>query len=197
MTQVRLRILGECIIEIGDSTLEPSATHVFALALYLSIERGKVVSRSLLADLFFPNTAVNSATHNLRQLLYRLRHKGAPLECTATGVMLPERCVIGTPENALNQTYAEALDAPAHRGLLPGYQPPTGPLSTWLEFYRDTLTHKLQSRLSNHLHRARQGADWAAVERFARSLSAFDGLTGTSKDSVVVVVQREEPALFA
>jgi len=60
VTQVRLRILGECIIEIGDSTLEPSATHLFALTLYLAIERGKLVSRSLLAGLLFPGAAFPS-----------------------------------------------------------------------------------------------------------------------------------------
>ena len=52
MSQIRLRILGESVIQVGETIVEPSATHVFALLLYLGIERGKLVSRShaLLVD---------------------------------------------------------------------------------------------------------------------------------------------------
>src|SRR5215218_5718549 len=161
---VKLRILGESVIEIGDTFLEPSAPHVFALTLYLAVERGKLIPRSLLANLLFPETSAVAAAHNLRQLVYRIRRKGVPLEPTTAAIRLPSDCVSGAPEGAISQSYSDALNDHVRRVLLPGYLPPTQPLSSWLESYRDELTHKLKTRLVRDLQRARQGADWAAVE---------------------------------
>ena len=180
MTRVGLRILGECIIEIGASRLEPSASHAFALALYLSIERGKLVPRTLLTSLLFPDIAASVAAHNLRQLVYRLRQKGAPLQCTSAAIALPQDCVSGAPECALARTYSEALSEPTSYVLLPGYAPPTRDLSLWLESYRDNLIHKFQARLTTDLRRARQGADWDAVDHFARGLLGIDPLNETA-----------------
>ena len=169
MTRLNLRILGESIIEVDASIIEPSATHIFALALYLAIERGKLVPRPVLADLLFPDSSTSAAAHNLRQLVYRLRQKGAPLECTPGALLLHAERVAGTPETVLSQSYEDALRNSPRVLLLPGYEPPTAPFSAWLESYRDELTHKIQGRLARDLYRARQGADWAAVEKFARS----------------------------
>ena len=176
MTRVNLRILGESIIEIGNSIIEPSATHVFALALYLAIERGKLVPRSVLADLLFPDSSAGTSAHNLRQLVYRLRQKGAPLECSSAAIILHADRVSGLPESMLSETYAEALRNSRPVLLLPGYEPLTTSFSAWLEAYRDELTHKIQSRLAKDLQRARQGADWLAVEKFARSMLDIDPL---------------------
>jgi DNA-binding SARP family transcriptional activator len=176
VTRMHLRILGESIIEVGSSTVEPSATHVFALALYMAIERGKLVPRSVVADHLFPDSSASSGAHNLRQLVYRLRQRGAPLECTPAAMILHADRVSGEPESVLSQSYAEALRNTRPLLLLPGYEPPTKPLSTWLENYRDELTHKLQGRLSKDLQRARQGADWLAVEKFARLMLDIDPL---------------------
>ena len=78
MSQIRLRILGESVIEVGETIVEPSATHVFALLLYLAVERGKLVTRSQLASMLFPEGSAANVGHNLRQLLYRLRRCGSP-----------------------------------------------------------------------------------------------------------------------
>lgn len=179
MAQVKLRILGECIIEIGGARLETSATHVFALALYLSIERGKQIPRTFLTSLLFPDVAPTVAAHNLRQLVYRLRQKGAPLQCTSAAISLPEDRVSGVPESVISEN-SEALTDPTWCLLLPGYEPPTKGFSTWLESYRDNLVHQLQTRLSSDLHRARQGADWSAVNRIARGLLGVDPLNETA-----------------
>jgi DNA-binding SARP family transcriptional activator len=177
---IKLRILGECIIEIGAAGLEPSAPHVFALALYLSIERGKLIPRTVLTNLLFPETALPVAAHNLRQLVYRLRQRGAPLECSPAAVRVPEDSVFGHPDSVLSRSYSEALNDSTSCLLLPGYEPPTKELSTWLEDYRDDLIHKLQTRLSKDLLRARQGADWSAVNRIARGLLGLDPLNETA-----------------
>ena len=124
MAQVRLRVLGESVIEIGGFTLEPSATHLFALALYLAVERGRLISRRTLAATLFPDAAPRAATHNLRQLIYRLRRHGAPIESTQAAVRLPADCVTVSPESTLEQTYDDALRDELAGVLLPGYAQP-------------------------------------------------------------------------
>jgi DNA-binding SARP family transcriptional activator len=181
VSQIRLRILGECVIEVGENIVEPSATHVFALLLYLAIERGKLVTRSQLASMLFPDASVANAGHNLRQLLYRLRRLGVPLEATGAAVRLPAQNIVVAPESVLTPNVREAAGNDS-RGftLLPGYTPPTDPLSRWLEAYRDEISSKLLRFLARDLSRAREGADWPAVEHFARSLLELDPLNETA-----------------
>jgi DNA-binding SARP family transcriptional activator len=175
--QVRLRVLGESIIELEGASLQPSATHLFALALYLGIERGKHVSRAALTSLLFPDNDSAAAAHNLRQLLYRLRRLGAPIEATQASVRLPSEHVSGAPEAALNRTYGESVDMLIRgHALLPGYEPPTPQLSRWLEQYRDEISSKLTRRLDRDLHKARQSADWRTVEALSRAILELDSL---------------------
>ncbi|HEX7981837.1 MAG TPA: AAA family ATPase, partial [Gemmatimonadaceae bacterium] len=181
MSQIRLRILGESVIEVGETAVEPSATHVFALLLYLGIERGKLISRSQLASMLFPEGSAAKAGHNLRQLLYRLRRIGVPLEASAAAVRLPAESVVEAPESVFTRGPGEASRSePTSFALLPGYAPQTEPLSRWLEAYRDEISSKLLRRLSRDLARAREGADWSAVERFARALLELDPLNETA-----------------
>ena len=181
MSQVRLRILGESVIHIGDVTLEPSATHLFALMLFLGVERGKSIQRSTLSDLLDSEDEPCVSSHNLRQLLYRLRRAGAPLDCTASAVRLPADRVSECPEAFLCHSYAESCRLlPSSPILLPGYRPPTSRLSNWLERYRGELAHKLRRKLAIDLHRARQSADWIGVEHLARTLLELDQLNETA-----------------
>jgi DNA-binding SARP family transcriptional activator len=190
VTRINLRILGESIIEVGTSIIEPSAPHVFALALYLAIERGKLVPRSVIADLLFPDSSTSAAAHNLRQLLYRLRQKGAPLDCTPATILLPADRVAGAPESALTQSYADAVRNSSSVLLLPGYEPPTPPFSAWIENYRDELAHKIQGRLAKNLYRARQGADWVAVDKFSRAMLAIDPLNESATLGLAEAIAR-------
>jgi hypothetical protein len=42
---IRVRTLGQCLIEVDGERVRPDATVVFAVLLYLSAERGKRVER--------------------------------------------------------------------------------------------------------------------------------------------------------
>jgi DNA-binding SARP family transcriptional activator len=181
VSQIRLRILGESVIQVGETIVEPSATHLFALLLYLAIERGKLIPRGQLASMLFPEVNATNAGHNLRQLLYRLRRIGVPLETTAAAVRLPAESVVEAPECLLARSHGEAvLVGPISYALLPTYCPPTSPLSRWLETYRDEISAKLLRRIARDLARAREGADWTAVERCARALLDLDPLNETA-----------------
>jgi DNA-binding SARP family transcriptional activator len=181
VSQIRLRILGESVIQVGETIVEPSATHVFALLLYLGIERGKLVSRGQLASMLFPEGRAADAGHSLRQLLYRLRRIGVPLETTAATVRLPAGSVVEAPESVLTRALggASPIEAPGFT-LLPGYGPPTEQLSRWLETYRDAISSKLLRCLARDLARAREGADWSIVERLGRALLELDPLNETA-----------------
>jgi hypothetical protein len=61
--------------------------------------------------MLFPEVSPTNAGHNLRQLLYRLRRMGVPLETTGAAVKLPAECVIGAPEAMLTRRYAENAHA--------------------------------------------------------------------------------------
>src|ERR1043166_3643752 len=82
---LRLRTIGEVSVEVGSTVIDSSSPHALAALFYLIVERGKQVSRKTLADLLFPDADEQSAMHSLRQLIYRLRKLGAPIEGAASG----------------------------------------------------------------------------------------------------------------
>jgi DNA-binding SARP family transcriptional activator len=71
-----LRALGTAEIDTGTVTLTPSQEIVFAAALYLIVERGKPVSRNLIASLLWPRVAETARSHRLRQTLLQLKKVG-------------------------------------------------------------------------------------------------------------------------
>jgi hypothetical protein len=106
---------------------------------------------------------------------------GVPLETKGAAVQLPAECVIEAPESVLSTGSSEtAPRTGASFVLLPAYVPPTDALSRWLEAYRDEISSKLLRHLARYLARAREGADWPAVERTARALLELDPLNETA-----------------
>jgi DNA-binding SARP family transcriptional activator len=175
VAKIRLRILGESVIEVGDRSITPSATHLFALLLYLGIERDRSVTRSELAALLFPEEQSSSAAHNLRQLLYRARQMGAPIETSASSVRVAASDVVDGVREALSGRYAPSgSDGATGFSLLPHYAPPTGPLSRWLEAFRDRMHQQLLRRLGEDMHAARRGADWRVVDLLAKASLELD-----------------------
>lgn len=52
---VRLNALGQSAIEVGDIRIGPEQPYLFAIALYLIVERGKRIPRQALVDLIWPD----------------------------------------------------------------------------------------------------------------------------------------------
>ena len=82
----------------------PSATQLFALLLYLALERGRAISRAELGAVLFAEEHPPTAAHNLRQLLYRVRRMGIPMESESLSVSLPEQVVEDGIAHALSAT---------------------------------------------------------------------------------------------
>jgi DNA-binding SARP family transcriptional activator len=201
-----LRTLGECAIQVGDATVSPTAPHLFALLLFLGVERCRDVPRATLIEVLFPDDSASSATHNLRQLLYRVRKLGLDLGGSVSTVRLDGAAVVDVVNRRLDRPYHESAKSPGSScELLPGYQPPTPRFSQWLECYRDGVHRALVRKLAEELQTARRGANWSTVESFASSLLTLDPFNETatlcmaeslartgSKQRAVTMLQRFE-----
>lgn len=181
MNVVTLRILGECTIVAGEARVTPSASHLFAVLLYLGVERGREVPKSTLFELLFPGESPAASAHNLRQLLYRVRKLGVAAHSSPSAVRLEASAVTDVVQQRLGRPYHESSKDPgANVTLLPAYQPPTAPFSKWVECYREGVNRALIRKLGDELHSARRGANWATVEAFASTLLTLDPFNETA-----------------
>src|SRR5256885_2094477 len=73
---IELRAVGAAQIDTGLTVLRPSQTVVFAVALYLILERDKLVSRDRLAALIWPSAGPSLRGHRLRQTILQLKKLG-------------------------------------------------------------------------------------------------------------------------
>jgi len=102
----------------------PSSARAFACLLYLGLERDRVVPRAELQEALYPDQQPRGGTHSLRQLLYKLRGLGAPLETRADSVTLSADEVLVDYSALLgSDAVSEAVIRAAADGFLPGYSP--------------------------------------------------------------------------
>ncbi|HEY5087936.1 MAG TPA: helix-turn-helix domain-containing protein, partial [Gemmatimonadaceae bacterium] len=96
----------------------------FALASYLTRERGKRVPRRLLEALFWPRMHASDASHSLSELIHKLRRKGLPIQRDDASCIWLPRDAAAIDIESLS---AESLETIADRDLsiLPGYEPRT------------------------------------------------------------------------
>jgi len=121
---VRVRTLSVVAIDVGERRIGPSSGRLFALLLYLVFRRGDATSRRVVQELLFPDATDGQAAHSLRQLLYRLRQIGVPIEADA------DQLSIGVEQISVDcwvfletaEPSKAALERVVH-GLFPGYSP--------------------------------------------------------------------------
>jgi Predicted ATPase len=178
MTTITLSLLGKCSIELGDQELKPDSPLLFFLLLYLSVECGRPILRSELIDLIFPDVGDQKArSHSLRQLLYRLRRNGAPLQFDGKQVFVaPQKVTGGLPQFLSASLEARARQLERTIVVLPHYTPPTVAASEWIELLRDRWHSAIRRQLNDDLQAFRQRADWRSVEMIARRVLEMDPL---------------------
>lgn len=178
MKTITLSLLGRCSIEIGDQEVKPDSPLLFFLLLYLCVEGGRAVRRSELIDLIFPDGAdQRAASHSLRQLLYRLRRKGVPLEFDGLQVSISPRMIAGGLHHFLSASLEErACQLERNIVVLPHYSPPTSAASEWVEGLIDRWNSEIRRQLNDDLQAFRQRADWRSVETIARRVLELDEL---------------------
>jgi len=183
---IRLRSLGECLIEVGDTRVTPAAGTVFATALYLVLEGGRsaqggrAIARRELVDVLWADADDRRAQQRLRQTLYRLNAMGAALRSDGAHVVLPARSVSNDCAALLDVadgTDVEQLADGILGPFLPGYAPRLSARFTdWLEQQRDLVTAALRRVLVNGMVSKRERGEWQAAEALALRCLALDPL---------------------
>jgi DNA-binding SARP family transcriptional activator len=177
---IRLRSLGQCLIEIGNARLAPDSEMLFATALYLVVEHGRPVRRSELMELLWPAAEEARAHHSLRQALYKLKSLGIRLATEHAAVMLAPRDVETDYAPFLREQSAAALEILCERATgecLPGYIPRiSAPYAEWLDRHRDLVHSALRRALVTGIAAKKARADWAGVETLAKRCLRLDPL---------------------
>src|SRR3954463_2727902 len=123
---LRLKSLGQTLIECDKPRHTPAAETVFATALYLIIENGRPIGRDELTRMFWPGVSEAQAQHGLRQALYRLKSLGATIKADRSAITLSSRYCstdFGALLNAQSPAALEALATQIGGSFLPGYRP--------------------------------------------------------------------------
>ncbi len=173
---IHLHTLGDALIRVGDREIRPTSPMVFAALLYLGLERGQRVPRSALQELLFPDADERSGAHSLRQLLYKLRQLGAPIDADAGSVSVRREDVHhdAAAEVAVATGNLGGLERYAH-GLLPDYAPAVSPeYDAWLEQKRETMLADIRRGLVAAMCSSREAVNWQAVERLAHVILELD-----------------------
>ncbi len=173
-----LHTLGVIAIRVGARKVLPTATHAFASLIFLSIERHRTVARGELQALLFPNQNERTASHNLRQLLYRLRGLGAPVVADDRGITVPAASV---RDDFSAFRHGGPLDAKTVKaigsGVMPGYAPTfSRPFSLWVEQQRTLIGQHLIRGLVAQLTELRGTGRWRDLEPIATACLALDPL---------------------
>ena len=177
---IKLRTLGECVIEVGGTRLAPDADLLFATLVYLVMERGRQIGRDALARLLWPGVPCDRARHRLRQTMYTLRQTGVPIDASTSHVELPVDAVAPTfaAELGRRQLEEERRDGSLVLGpFLPGYAPDfSEAFAEWLDRQRDHVHSQIRRALLATMQDRRARGEWAELESLARECLAFDPL---------------------
>jgi DNA-binding SARP family transcriptional activator len=177
---LRLRSLGQTLIEIDDARLTPAAETVFATALYLIIETGRPIGRDELTRLFWPGVSESQAQHGLRQVLYKLKTLGATIKADRAALILSPR-FCSTDFGALLTPHSPvAIETLASRiggSFLAGYRPQlSDEFASWVERQRDIVHSSLSRLLVAGMQAKKRVSDWNGAEQLATLCLTMDPL---------------------
>ena len=194
---ISVRTLGTVAIEVGKRRLGPSSGRLFALLLYLASRRGHAMSRRVVQELLFPE-ANGHAAHNLRQLLYRLRQLGVPLDTDADQLSVRLEDVSLDWRRLVEMgPVGEADLEQLAQGVFPGYSPDVSDaFREWFEAERAEICLRLSRRLTRQITQHRADGRWDLVDAAARALLALDPLSeeGTLARAEVLAVAGSKSA---
>ncbi len=177
---IRLHTLGQSCIEVGTIRIGPESERLFALLLYLAVERGKQVSRTELRRLLWPEADATHSTHSLRQLIYRARRMGVALQTQSHRIALPSEHVEAdfAPFVFSSTRNQEFSSLQTHIGcFLPGYAPSfSDQYESWVEMQRDSVHSGLRRALVMKILKSKSNGEWSLVEHLANCCLQLDPL---------------------
>ena len=177
---LRLRSLGQTLIEADDARLTPAAVTVFATALYLIVETGRRVEREELTHMLWPGVSEAQAQHGLRQALYKLKTLGAAIKADRSALILSPRFCTTDFASLLEPQTPSSLEALADTiggSFLPGYRPELSEeFATWVERQRDVVHSAVARALMAGMQAKKRQSDWNGAERLAAMCLTIDPL---------------------
>jgi DNA-binding SARP family transcriptional activator/tetratricopeptide (TPR) repeat protein len=175
---VRLRGLGECLLDVGTTTLTPEADTLFGVLLYLASNAGAEVPRDRLTGLFWPGREYAAAHHCLRQTLYKLRHYGARITNTRDGIVLePARVEADQAAIYVEDEIVQHGHLARIAVFLPGYAPRhSDAFADWVDAERSRVHARVRRTLLKQLVVARSKGRYAIVDALARKCLELDPL---------------------
>lgn len=178
--RLRLEGLGQRVVRVGGVELRPEHERVFGLAVRLVMAEGSPVSRGELTDLLWPATRAETRRQSLRQLVYRLRQLGAPVEASSGDVRIdPAWCEhdAASPEpGRLVRASAERI-ALLTQPWMPGWEPRwSSAMRDWVDETRSEVATRLRAVLVRAVALAREAGRWEQIELLSRGLLRADPL---------------------
>jgi DNA-binding SARP family transcriptional activator len=199
MPQLRLQVLGSCEIIIGDEIVSANSPLLFALLLLLAYANERGQSKSSLIELLHQRGKGEGASaHSLRQLLYRLRKLGAPLEAESNWIRLDNATLNFDIEAFASLSPRERLRIPTSRlVVLPDYEPRISPQFTdWLESLRGRLSARVASVLRTDFDTFRRQCEWTNAVATGESLRALgmlsEEMAGGLAESLAMLGRKQE-----
>jgi DNA-binding SARP family transcriptional activator len=179
-TRLRVRALGACLITAGKTRIKPDSAVLFALALYLGVRAGERVTRADVLELLWPGVAPTARRHALRQLLYRLKRSGVPLDADGDELSPRPDTVECDVTALLRDDWPASValaDVPSVSTVLPSYHPDvTDAFHAWVDDLRARCGAQIRTAALRHVASARREGRWADLERVARICIETDPL---------------------
>lgn len=180
---VVLHALGQCLIRTAVTTITPRADMCFAMASYLTRERGRRIPRRVLEAIFWPGMRSADASHSLSELLHKLGRKGVPIQRDGAACVWLPRDAVGVDVESLSIEPPSVL-AERDLSILPGYAPRASPaFSDWVDDWRGHMQLRVLEDVVNAISRSISGRDWKTTLALA--------------DQALKIDHANEPALLA
>jgi hypothetical protein len=199
MSIVKVRLLGECAIQVDDFRITPDAPRLFALSLYMAQSQGRWIHKSELLDLLFQKTkGASNASHSLRQLIYRLRGLGMQIQAQGQRLQLEKDSIRSTLVEWMELTRADRIRAHASDlRILPAYEPAITPQWTdWVEATRTKAITLVQRTLEVDIRELVLECDWGriveACRRLADIIDLNDDLVAIEAEALLMLGKKGE-----
>ena len=171
---VVLHALGQCLIRTAITTISPRADMCFALASYLTRERGNRVPRRQIEKLFWPAMRAADASHSLSELIHKLRRKGLHIQRDESACIWLPRDAAAIDIDLLS-TEEPAKLAERDLSILPGYSPrASSAFNDWVDEWRDDLHLRLLEIVIAAMTRASISSDWPVTLLLANKALKLD-----------------------
>lgn len=178
--RLSIRAIGGCAVTVGKTTLTPESAVLFALGLYLGLRAGHPTPRAELLETFWPQAKETARRHSLRQMLYKLKRAGLPIDGEGDVVEIAPADVAGDVVALLDDAWPDITtdaDVPALAHILPGYEPSISPrFHAWLDDLRTACAAQVRRAATRLTEVGAHEGRWPDVERLARRCLEADPL---------------------